>query len=227
MVPWGTNMNIYFIVRYICNLLSSNLGDWVVTAVVTYFSVKIATKKYYHQNTKSLIRKVLSNEMRRLMQVDVSEQLSDSSLAVLVEYKGTLKQSMEDKGAPKGSPARRTVVSIGGDQNNTRKINPRDYGVLGVANYIKYPALVDFQNRKVYYYLWGSVHVLSEVEVPEYSEFWGINIDVEDIHIKKHFVARKQTHREVMIALPIVSKGELVGGITFDFPLYIIKCIFQ
>lgn len=212
-------MDLKSFISAVLDSIADHYIDWLVTAVITFFSVKLATKKYYRQNTRSLLSEALSNEVRRLMQVDATEKLPDSSLAVFVEYKGKLKQDMPEKGAEKGDPARQTIVSIGGDQNNTSEINPRDYGVLGVANHNRYPVLVDFQNRIVYYYHLGKVYELKENEPDSHKKYWEVNVDLENVTVTNHIVAKKETHREAMIALPIVCSGKLVGGITFDVPL--------
>ncbi len=209
------------VTSYLLSLVTSNIGDWIVTGVITFISVRLATKKYYRQNTRALLTEALSNEVRRLMHVDATEKIPDSSLAVFVEYKGKLKKDMLEKGkdAVKGSPARRTIISIGGDKNNTSEINPRDYGVLGVANHNRYPALVDFQNQKVYYYHLGKVYELEKIELDNNPNYWGVNVDLENVSVTNHVVAKIKTHRGAMIALPIICAGKLVGGITFDVPL--------
>lgn len=175
---------------YILSLITSNIGDWIVTGIITFFSVKLATKKYYRQNTEALLSEALSNEIRRLMRVDAKEKLPDSSLAVFVEYKGKIEEKMSEKGAQKGDPARQTIISIGGNSNNTSKTNPRDYGVLGVANRTKYPVLVDFQEKKVYYYHWGKVHELDGFILQDNPSYWGVNIQIDNVSICNHVVAK-------------------------------------
>lgn len=206
------------VTSYLLSLVTSNIGDWIVTGAITFVSVRLATKKYYRKNTDALLYEALCNEVRRLLQMEAGAALPDDSLVVFVEYKGELEEDMLDKGAHKGDPARETIISIGGDSRNTSSINPRDYGVLGIANYTKYPVLVDFQARKVYYYHWGRVHTLSAVDLPDNDKYWGVNIHIETVAVDGHVVAKKETHRGVMIALPIIHDGNLVGGITFDVP---------
>lgn len=206
------------VTSYLLSLVTSNIGDWIVTGAITFISVRLATKKFYRQNSNALLSEALCNEVRRLLQMEAGTALPDDSLVVFVEYKGELEEDMLDKGAHRGEPARQTIISIGGNSRNTSPTNPRDYGVLGIANYTKYPVLVDFQERKVYYYHWGNVHTLSAIDLPGNDRYWGVNIHIETVDVDGHVVAKKETHRGAMIALPIIHEGNLVGGITFDVP---------
>ena len=102
-----------------------------------------------------------------------------------------------------------TVAIVGGDVTGVSTCRPREYGVLGIANYFKRPVIFNFQNGDLFKY--------------EPEQFKKVDTKIEgDRYIvtlpngTEKEVSEKNTSRDIMIAAPIEYHGKLIGGITFD-----------
>lgn len=187
--------------------------DWAVTAVITFFTVKKASRQYYHGIRKKVAKNIMERGLLSMFNLNYSEPLPTTAKAIFVEYgkssiffsnrqlHGSLckRRGLHD--------VRKTVTFCGNSQMEVSAYRPVDYGVLGAANIIQKPLLFDFQHGKLMAFSATGIERLEVV--------------VKDgcFYHKEHELSRNNNQRAVMIAVPIIegfSGSKRLGGITFD-----------
>ncbi len=187
--------------------------DWVITAIITYFTVRYATRQYYNKTKVIVAKNTMEQGLRALLRLNYNEELPDNAKVIFVEYKGRCYKIGKRKTSGKEcnflGKIRKTVATVGGDTMGVSAYRPRDYGVLGVANELTKPVLFNFQNGELYKHDCGKFVKLD-------TEKDGNTYIYKAVDGEKKELSEVGTVRDIMIAIPIVSNGKLVGGITFD-----------
>lgn len=195
------------------DILTDNGVDWAITGIITYFSIKTATRQYYDHNKKAVAQKIMEQSLRAMLSLTNSEKLPDNTKVILVEYKGrSYKIKRKDNALKEPGflrKIRRTVACVGGDVNGVSPSRPINYGVLGIANICNRAILFDFKNGLLYRYDNGEFQKLDTEE--DNGFYYYKRSDGERLEI-----APVNTTRDTMIAVPIGKNGKLYGGITFD-----------
>ena len=193
------------------NYIIDNIINWIITGIITFISVKIATNKYYDFTKKQVSKGIMELGLRSLLKLEYDESIPDYAQAVFVKYKGRCyktKKARENSYCKFGDKIRRTIEVVGGNKLEVSPFRPLNYGVLGVANYLSAPLLYDFRLHKLYMYKKGYITELCVIK--EGSMF------VYKINDRSLSLSNEETQRDVMLAIPLKSNGKLVGGITFD-----------
>lgn len=203
--------------------LKAHFIDWIITAVITFFSVKSATKQYYYYNRKTTAKNILELGLRLMFSLDYSEPLPDSAKAIFVEYGKSsallFREQFRASNCEKRgiNDLRKTVTSCGNLNMEISKFRPRDYGVLGLANKKSEPLLFDFNRGQLFSFKAGKI---VEYQVMEENNFYVA---------EGHILSKKENQRSVMIAIPIIedySGSKAFGGVTFDM-VPSVKTIYQ
>lgn len=188
--------------------VKNNAISWIITGVVTYFTVRIATKHYYSMTKRRIVNGILELGLRSLMNLSNEKDLPDNAQAVFVEYKGRCWHTNDKEECKFGERIRKTVAVVGGNQSEVSRYKPLHYGVLGVANRFQMPVYYDFTEKKLYKYSRGTIQKI-DVMTLENECFCRIENDIVSL-------GKTKSQRDVMIAVPIQSNHKTVGGITFD-----------
>lgn len=187
--------------------------DWAITAIITYFTVRYATRQYYNKTRIMVAKNTMEQGLRALLKLDYNEELPDNAKVIFVEYKGRCytitKKNRSRTDCDFFEKIRRTVAAVGGDTMGVSPYRPRDYGVLGVANALMKPVLFNFQNGELYNYEFGKFVKLSTVKKGNSYMYKAPSGEEKEL-------SETDTARDIMIAIPIESNGKLVGGVTFD-----------
>ena len=202
------------IAKYIWELIQSHIFDWIITGVVTYFTVRSATKNYYYKSRKQVAHNIMELGLRSMYTLPYSEALPNTAKVIFVEYGKhsllmTPKQLETSLCAERGLfNLRETVTSCGNSMMDISKYRPKDYGVLGLANKKGRVLVFDFAQGQLWQFLHGN---LSSLDVQTVGNYY------------KHgaHVLSKTTgnDRKIMIAVPIIKDyngSKLLGGVTFD-----------
>lgn len=195
--------------------LLANGIDWLITAIITFFTVKSATRRYYDSNKVRVARGFMEQGLRALLTLKYYEDIPASAQAIFVEYKGISWSLIEKEKCKFGDKIRKTITVVGGNRTEVSDYRPRNYGVLGVANYLRLPVLYDFQKKNLYKYERGKIRSISVKETD--SGYYYLDEDKSKKKSIKIFISKKKTSRDIMIALPLKYNGKMVGGVTFDF----------
>lgn len=189
--------------------LTSHFFDWLITAIVTYFTVRSATRHYYNENKIEISKGVMEQGLRALLKLRYDESLPSSSQVIFVEYRGRCWKIHDDNLCKFCERIRKTVTSVGGNPMRVSPYRPLNYGVLGVANQLNLPVLYDFQNGMLYKFDRGSIY---QIAISEKDSKYYFQSDNKEYM----FLSNKETTRDIMIAIPISISGKQVGGLTFD-----------
>lgn len=202
------------VIKTIISSIQEHFFDWLITAIITYFTVKASTKQYYYRTRKKIATGVMELGLRSMMNLQYSERLPDTAKAIFVEYgKSSLFMSKEKLKNCKCSKRRianlrKTVASVGNSEMDISLFRPKEYGVLGLANKRRKALLFDFCKGHLFEFSNGKITQL--------------NVQEETYFIFEHHKLAKinGNDRSVMIAVPILesySGSRLLGGVTFDF----------
>lgn len=206
------------LIQNIKNILISafvdNFFDWIITAIITYFTVRYATRQYYGKVKVVVVKNIMEQGLRALFKLRYDQDLPETAKVIFVEYKGrcykpNLKRKKLIKDCSFFDKIRKTIAVVGGDTTGVSTYRPRDYGALGVANILQKPVVYNFRNGELYKY--------------DNGKFYKLNTFLEnDKYVFKTeregkiIISNKKTSRYTMIAFPIEYNKKLVGGITFD-----------
>lgn len=201
------------------NVVIENGIDWIVTAIITYFTVKHATRQYYNRTKVMVAKNTMEQGLRAVLKLNYNEELPDNAKVIFVEYKGRcynlkklFKKKEDDKECIFFEKIRKTVASVGGDTMGVSSYRPREYGVLGVANILMKPVLFNFQSGEMYKYDGGNFIKLETKQDGDKYKYISSNK-------KEKELSEKDSARDVMIAIPVVHNEKLVGGLTFDMEI--------
>lgn len=207
-------MDFNVIGQILWDLIATHVIDWIITAIITFVSVKYATQKYYGKVRVVLTQTILEQGLRALLKLKYNETLPLNAAAIFVEYKGFChKLKFKRKSREEctfGDKIRKTIAYAGGESMNISSKKLRDYGVLGVANNLKLPVIFDFQENKLYKYEFTEFMELA-VSGNATTGYEYVASDGQTIEI-----TRGVSGRDIMIAYPLIRDDKLVGGITFD-----------
>ena len=126
------------ILNRIISVFIANGIDWVITALITYFTVRYATRQYYNKTKIMVAKNIMELGLRALLKLDYNEELPDNAKVIFVEYKGRCYKIKKKRTSGREcrffEEIRRTIATVGGDTMGVSPYRPRNYGVLGVAN---------------------------------------------------------------------------------------------
>lgn len=201
------------------NIIIENGFDWIITGIITYFTVKYATRQYYNKTKIMVAKNTMEQGLRAVLKLNYNEELPDNAKVIFVEYKGrcyNVKKiglnKLEEKECLFFEKIRKTVTSVGGDTMGVSSYRPREYGVLGVANALMKPVLFNFQSGELYKYDAGQfIELQTQLEGTKYKYI--------SSNKRKKELSETDSARDVMIAIPIEHNGKLVGGLTFDMAI--------
>ena len=146
----SSNYNINGLIEGIKDVCIDKGIDWIITAIITYFSARYATRCYYDKTRVMVAKNTMEQGLRALLKLTCDEKLPDNAKVIFVEYKGRCwdirKCKKEESDCHFGGRIRKTVAAVGGDIMGISAFKPRDYGVLGLANELGKPVLFNFQN---------------------------------------------------------------------------------
>lgn len=197
---------------HVKNYILTNLADWMIGAIVAFISVRIATRDYYIENRLEVAKRIMEQTLSELLEIKYNQKMPSQAQAIMVKYGGHCFVVDERSKCKFGERIRKTVAVVGGNTSDVSRIRPLYYGVLGVANELGVPMLCDFANKgKMCKYEKGQVIDIENLERDEDSVYYTVRPG------KKLFVAKINSARKFMMAIPISCNGKLVGGITFDF----------
>ena len=196
------------------DLVLKNGVDWIITAVVTFFSVRIATNRYYNATKKQVTKGFMEQGLRELLNLGNNDALPLDAQVILVKYSGRCYRVKNDNKCTFFEKIRKTINSVGGNPMTVSTYRPRNYGVLGVANILKTPVLFDFQNGELYLYERGKIIKNKNIVFEDGKYYY--NTETETV-----FLSNKETTRDVMIAIPLIieKSKKIVGGVTFDLTI--------
>ena len=201
------------ILKRIGTSIINNGIDWIITAVITYFSVKVATRRYYDATKRQVSEGIMVQGLRALLKLKYNENLPNDAQVIFVKYKG---RSWNLRGKNKCKfmeKIRRTVAVAGGNTTGVSEYRPLDFGVLGVANKFSLPVLFDFQDGKLYKYERGRIFLVNTIE-KEGCYYY------ERAAGEYMLLSEKETTRDIMIAIPLKALNKkIAGGLTFDLKI--------
>lgn len=195
----------------IWKLILANGIDWLITATITFFTVKSATRRYYDKNKIRVSQGFMEQGLRALLTLKYYEDIPASAQVIFVRYKGRCWSIKEKEKCKFGEKIRKTITVVGGNRMEVSDFRPRNYGVLGVANQLRLPVLYDFQEGKLYKYDRGKI-IPIDVEKSDEKFYY-----LDNENGNKTFLSNIKTSRDSMIAVPLKYNGKIVGGVTFDF----------
>lgn len=210
----GLNDLIQNIKNMLVNAFINNFFDWIITVIITYFTVRYATRQYYGKVKVVVVRNIMEQGLRALFNLRYDQVLPETAKVIFVEYKGrcykpNLKREKLIKDCSFFDKIRKTIAVVGGDTTGVSAYRPRNYGVLGVANILQKPVVYNFRNGVLYKYDNGKFYKLNtSLENDQYV--------FETEREEKIIISNNDTSRYTMIAFPIEYNKKLVGGITFD-----------
>ena len=188
--------------------------DWIITMVITFISVRLATRKYYN-SVKS--RNVIPH-MDKGLELILGKKIAPANAkSILVKNKGvTFFRWRKYKCNHPISRLRKTVSTVGGNKNSTSKARALYWGVLGLAYRLESIVVYDFRQHKLLTY---GVDI-AECEVIEKKDkrdnikyYFNGEINGKP---RQLYLSDKTTDRNIMIAIPLKNENKLVGGLTFD-----------
>lgn len=194
------------------DFVSSRFWDWMFSGIITFFSVRIATGKYYNYTKRQVSKGIMELGLRSLLKLEYDEALPDYAQTVFVIYKGHRffnKKDREKYDCRFYERIRKTIAVVGGNKSEVSPFRPLNYGVLGIANKLSTPVIYDFKFHELYTYKKGAIKKLNTVVEQQKCKY------VDD-HENKFVLSRCETERDVMLAIPLRSCDRLVGGLTFD-----------
>lgn len=204
------------ILNRIISVFIANGIDWVITALITYFTVRYATRQYYNKTKIMVAKNIMELGLRALLKLDYNEELPDNAKVIFVEYKGRCYKIKKKRTSGREcrffEEIRRTIATVGGDTMGVSPYRPRNYGVLGVANSLKKSVLFNFQNGELYQYDYGKFVKLDTEKNGNTYIYKTVDGEIKEL-------SEVGTARDIMIAIPIVSNGKLLGGVTFDMQI--------
>ncbi len=198
------------LVPVISAVVSDHFVDWLITAVITYFTVKSATRQFYYKNRIKTSKNIMEQGLGALLNLQYNENLPESAQAIFVAYKGRYWGTRRRNHCKFFDRIRKTITSVGGNSMRVSPYRPRDYGVLGVANQLNLPVQYDFQNGELNFFDRGKIYPCSSV-VLNGEKYYYVNEEREQFYL-----SNKETTRGIMIAIPISKNGKQIGGLTFD-----------
>ena len=149
------------------------------------------------------------------------EIIPANAKSILVENKGVvLFRWKKYKATHPFSLLRKTICTVGGMENSTSTARARFWGVLGLAYLKKSVVVYDFREHTLLLYDVGIIksEVEERINKRNKKEYY-FQEDI-DGRIREGFLSDEQTGRNIMIAIPLVIKGnhseKIVGGVTFD-----------
>lgn len=74
------------ILLYMKVILIDHIGDWLITAIITYFAVKVGTKQYYDANRVEISKHIMQFGIKSMINLGYSEPVPDSFKVIFVEY---------------------------------------------------------------------------------------------------------------------------------------------
>lgn len=197
-------------IQQICESVTNHFMDWIITAIITYFTVRIATHQYYDSTKRQVSKGIMELGLRALLSLNHNEEIPDYAQIIFVKYSGRCLNPFKakDHKCTFFCRIRRTIEVVGGNRNEVSDYKQLNYGVLGVANQIRTPVLYDFKRQELYQYRKGNI-----IRINVFRKNNGVYCKVGN---KEKELCDLDTDRDVMIALPLISNRKLVGGITFD-----------
>ncbi|QTE67634.1 hypothetical protein JNO48_10560 [Clostridiales bacterium] len=192
--------------------------DWIITSVITFISVRLATIKYYNSVSVSNVRPIMAQGLKKILGTDI---IPANTKSILVENKGfTLFRGKKYKGEKCFSRLRKTICTVGGNVNSTSDARALYWGVLGLAYKKQSIVVFDFRQPKLLIY---GVD-LTEYPVTALNVNGSVKYYYQDSD-NKHYLSDKQSGRNMMIAIPLMQdknkdnkkkKTKILGGVTFD-----------
>lgn len=201
--------NLIAYITTIWTYLSAHFFDWLITAIITYITVRSATRRYYNDNRVEISKSVMEQGLRALLKLSYDESIPSSTQVIFVEYKGRYWGLKASNFCNFSDKIRKTVTSVGENPMSVSPFRPLNYGVLGVANQLYLPILFDFQDGKLYKFDRGTIYPIEVLKND--GKYYYKCTEKETM-----FLSDEKTSRDVMIAIPISIRGKLVGGLTFD-----------
>ena len=201
----------------------ANLINWLVTAIITFFTVKYATKQFYYKTRVETSKSIMQFGIESMLNLVYGEPLPDTAKVIFVEYGKRsifLRRKQIEKlkkvgyrGRSLRANLRKTIAVCGNSKMDISSYKPINYGVLGVANILESIVAFDFNSGELYKFTNGEI-----VNIPvhlDQEEYYCLEIDSETYRLSH----KNESERAVMIAVPIIegfSGSPLLGGITFD-----------
>lgn len=206
----------------ICHSVSTHIVDWIITSVITFFTVRAATKQFYYKNRVKISESIMRFGIESMLNLVYAEPLPDTAKVIFVEYgKRSLFLSRKQikklrkvgyAGRSIHPNLRKTIAVCGNSQMDISSYKPVDYGVLGAANRLEAIVAFDFKNGELYRFINGEIKAM---DVTVKDDGYYLTIDSNTVKL----ASNTETERGVMIAVPIIkdfSGSPLLGGITFD-----------
>lgn len=202
------------IIRTIIEAIVNHGVDWIITMVVTFISVRFATKKYYNSVKARNVRPHMEQGLKLILEKKI---IPANAKSILVENKGVaIFRCRKYKCTHPISRLRKTICTVGGNENSTSEARARFWGVLGLAYRLKNIVVYDFRQHKLLVY---DVDI-TEREVIQKKDkqnnikyYFNGEIDGKPYEF---YLSDKITGRNIMIAIPLFYENKLVGGVTFD-----------
>lgn len=206
----------------ICNSISTHVIDWIITAVITFFTVKSATRQFYYTTRVEISKSIMRFGIESMLNLVYAEPLPDTAKVIFVEYgKRSLFLSRKQVGKLKNvgykgrsirPNLRKTIAVCGNSQMEISSYKPVNYGVLGAANLLESMVAFDFNTGELFRFVNGEIKTMDVITQED-----GYYITIESATVK--LADKKNTERAIMIAVPIIegfSGSPLLGGVTFD-----------
>ena len=192
--------------------------NWIITMVITFISVRLATKKYYNTVRSRNVRPHMEQGLKLILGKDI---IPANAKSILVENKGfVIFRWKKYKATHPFSLLRKTICTVGGMENTTSTARARYWGVLGLAYLKKRVVVYDFREHTLLLYHVDIVkhEVKDRINKSNIKEYY-FKGDI-DGRRRECFLSEEQTGRNIMIAIPLIIRGnhndKIVGGLTFD-----------
>ena len=189
--------------------------DWIITIIITFVSVRLATKKYYNSVKSRNVKPHMEQGLKLIL--NGTDIIPANAKSILVKNKGfTIFRWKRYKCEHPFSRLRKTVSTVGGNNNSTSKARALYWGVLGLAYRIESIVVYDFRQHTLLTY---GVDIAERCVIEKTDKrnikkyYYKDEIDGKPCEI---YLSDKTTDRNIMIAIPLKNENKLVGGLTFD-----------
>lgn len=207
-------LQIKGIIKSINDAIVNNGVDWIITAVVTFITVRFATKKYYNSVKARNVRPHMEQGLKSILDRKI---IPANAKSILVENRGfTVFRWRKYKCTHPFSRLRKTICTVGGNENSTSEARARFWGVLGLAYRLMNIVVYDFKQHKLLVY---DVDITERQVLPRPDKSNNILYYYKgeiDSKLCEFYLSNETTGRNIMIAVPLFYEHKLVGGVTFD-----------
>lgn len=189
--------------------------DWAITMVITFFSARLATKKYYNSVKARNVRPHMERGLRLIL--PGREIIPANAKSIIVENKGfTIFRWKKYKCNHPFSRIRKTICTVGGNENSTSEARARYWAVLGLAYLLDNIVVYDFRQHKLLTYGVDIAEhtVFSKKDKRNNTKYYFMGSIRGEM--RELYLSDETTDRNIMIAIPLKNEGKLVGGVTFD-----------